>query len=125
MPPVDVVRTELETIHALPQFTEWLNCFRAKLTDMPLWSLVTSRQNRRLTQILEQDADTIFGTEFDPNRLVPRTARNELNMWFSAAMATSEPKLVVIVGERYDGKTWLVFDWLKDTLATLPDRADV
>jgi hypothetical protein len=36
MPPVDVVRTELETIRALPQFTEWLNRFRAKLTDLPL-----------------------------------------------------------------------------------------
>jgi hypothetical protein len=120
MPPVDVVRDELETIRTLPRFTEWLNRFRAKLTGRPLWSLVTSGQNRRLTQSLEQDADMIFGTEFDPSKLVPRTARSELNTWFAAAMATSEPKLAVIIGERYDGRTWLVFDWLKDTLATLP-----
>ena len=55
-----------------------------------------------------------------PSRLVPRTVKSELNTWFAAAMATSEPTLAVILGERYDGKTWLVFDWLKDTLATLP-----
>ena len=68
MPPIDVVRDELETIRALPRFTEWLNRFRAKLTDLPLWSLVTSRQNRRLTRILEEDAETIFGTDFDPSK---------------------------------------------------------
>jgi hypothetical protein len=120
MPPLDVVRDELETIRALPRFTEWLNRFRAQLTDLPLWSLVTSRQNRRLTRILEEDAETIFGTDFYPSKLVPRTVKSELNPWFAAAMATSEPTLAVILGERYDGKTWLVFDWLKDTLATLP-----
>jgi hypothetical protein len=42
MPPIDVVRAELETIRALPRFTEWLNRFRAELTDLPLWSLVTN-----------------------------------------------------------------------------------
>jgi len=81
---------------------------------------VTNRQNRRLTQILAEDTDTIFGADFDPSKLVPRTVRSEINRWFAAAMAVSDPKLAVIVGERYDGKTWLVFDWLKDTLATLP-----
>ena len=111
MPPLDVISDELETIRALPKFTEWLNRFRAKLTDLPLWSLVTNRQNRRLSQILEADADMIFGTDFDPSKLVPRTVKSELNTWFAAAMATSEPKLAVIVGERYDGKTWLAFDW--------------
>ena len=120
MPPIDVVRDELEKIRALPRFTEWLNRFRAKLTDLPLWSLVTNRQNCRLTQILAEDADTIFGADFDPSKLVPRTVRSEINRWFAAAMAAADPKLAVIVGERYDGKTWLVFDWLKDTLATLP-----
>ena len=91
MPPIDVVRTELETIRALSRFTEWLNRFRAKLTDLPLWSLVTSRQNRRLTQILKADADTIFGTDFDPSKLVPRPVKSELKAWFAAAMATPEP----------------------------------
>jgi hypothetical protein len=81
---------------------------------------VTNRQNRRLSQILEADSDMIFGTDFDPSKLVLRTVKSELNTWFAATMATSEPKLAVIVGERYDGKTWLAFDWLKDTLATLP-----
>ena len=42
MPPIDVVRAELETIRALPRFKEWLNRFRAELTDLPLWSLVTN-----------------------------------------------------------------------------------
>jgi hypothetical protein len=72
MPPIDVVRAKLETIRALPRFTEGLKRFRAKLTDLPLWSLVASCQNRRLSQILEVDADTIFGTDFDPSKLVPR-----------------------------------------------------
>jgi len=44
--------------------------------------------------------------------LVPRIVKSELNTWFAAAMAASDPMLAVIVGERYDGKTWLVFDWL-------------
>jgi hypothetical protein len=77
MPPIDVVRTELETISALPQFTDWLNRFRAKLTDLPLWSLVINRQNLRLSQILEADADMIFGTDFDPSQLVPRTVKKD------------------------------------------------
>lgn len=46
--------------------------------------------------------------------------KSEVNTWFAAAMAASDPKLAVIVGEHYDGKTWLIFDWLKDKLATLP-----
>jgi hypothetical protein len=75
MPPLDVVRDELETIRALPRFTEWLNRFRAQLTDLPLWSLVTSRQNRRLTRILEEDAETIFGTDFYPSRVCMKCVR--------------------------------------------------
>ena len=46
--------------------------------------------------------------------------KSEVKTWFSAAMAASDPKLAVIVGEHYDGKTGLIFDWRKDKLATLP-----
>jgi hypothetical protein len=90
VPPLDEARDELEKIRALPQFTEWLTHFRATLTGLPLWSPGIDRQNRRLSQNLEADADMSFGAEFDPRKLVPRTVGSELNTWFSAAMVTSD-----------------------------------
>ena len=120
IPPIDAVRADLETICALPRFTDWLNRFRAKLSELPLWSLLTNCQNRRFGQILEANAHVIFGTDFDARKLVPRTAKNDLNTWFATAMGSYDPEVGIVVGERYDGKTWLVYDWLKDHVSTLP-----
>jgi hypothetical protein len=80
---------------------------------------MTTRQNRRLAQILEENAQTMFGTRFESNQLVPRTAKAEINTWFATAKQSSAPKIAIIIGERYDGKTWLTFEWLKENLGTL------
>jgi hypothetical protein len=110
MPAITEVQAELEAIRALPRFTEWLDRLRAKLIELPLWQLITNRQNRRLTQILEENAYIGFGTAFDSSTLVPRTVKSDLNAWFPTAMESSDHEIAVVLGERYDGKTWLVFD---------------
>jgi hypothetical protein len=118
-PPLTELEVELKKIRALPRFTQWLDRLCTKLTELPTWQLMTTRQNRRLTQVLEENAQTIFGTGFDSNKLVPRAAKVEINTWFTTAKETSTPEIGIIVGERYDGKTWLIFDWLKENLRTL------
>jgi len=119
MPPITAVEADLKTIQGIPRFSEWMNHLRRKLTDLPLWQLVVERQNSRLAKILEEDALVSLGTAFDPLKVIPRTAKNKINEWLAMAIKSPEPELAVVLGERFDGKTWCVFDWLKDNLRSL------
>jgi hypothetical protein len=92
---------------------------RTELAELPLWQLVIERQNRRLLQLLTKGARESFGTVFYPDAVVPRTAKEEINKWLDSSVKSTDPEIAVIIGDRYDGKTWCVFDWLKDHLATL------
>lgn len=120
MPSVDEVEADLKGIRELSRFAEWMNHLRATVIELPVWRLIVERQNRRLAKILEEKGTfPLWGTDFDPNKVVPRTAKNKINGWLNSAIKTPEPDIAVVLGERFDGKTWCVFDWLRAGLTTL------
>ena len=120
MPQASEVECDLRSIEALSRFSEWVERLRTQLHELPLWQFVIERQNSRLLQLLTKGAHESFGTAFDPSSVVPRTAKSEINKWLDLAIKSHDPEIAVIQGDRYDGKTWCVFDWLKENLKTLP-----
>jgi len=120
MPPITEVHQELQAIRGLPDFLQWQERFRTELTALPLGPLVIERQNRRIDKLLQEEARTVFGTHFDASQVVPRTAKQQIEAWFQRVMGSTDPETAIVLGERYDGKTWCVFDWLKEHLPTLP-----
>jgi hypothetical protein len=120
MPSVAEVEADLKAIRELPRFAEWMRYLGTTVIELPVWRLIVERQNRRLKKILEEKSTfPLWGTDFDPNKVVPRTAKNKINEWLNSAIKTSEPDIAVVLGERFDGKTWCVFDWLTDGLIAL------
>lgn len=113
------IRSELAAIRESPHFTEFLERFAKELLELPTWSLLVDRQNRRLRKTILQRSSIDFGTDFQPEKVVPRTVKADLGQWFSQAKRSSEPSVGVMLGERFDGKTWCVFDWLVEHLETL------
>lgn len=117
---IDAVLEELRWIHADPQFDEWARRLRAQLCGLPTWDRVRRQQNHRLLRRIAEESALFFGTAFDRERAVPREAESELSDWLMIAATAAEPKLGVVLGERYDGKTWAVLHWLLETLETCP-----
>jgi hypothetical protein len=120
MPPVAEVEADLKKVQELSGFPKWVSQLRVDLSELPVWRLIIERQNRRLLQLITNGARENFGTAFNPAAVVPRTAKGEINKWLDLAIKSSDPEIAVILGDRYDGKTWCVFDWLSANLATLP-----
>lgn len=118
-PPTHEVEADLVAISSHPRFLAWKARLHAELTGLPLWQLVIERQNRRLLQLLTNGARENFGTVFDPAAVVPRTAKLEISKWLDSAVNSSDPEIAIILGDRYDGKTWCVFDWLSENLGML------
>src|SRR5262249_24865407 len=85
LPAIPSIEADLKAIRALPRFTEWVDRLRLTLTGLPLWQLVRMRQNQHLAKILEKDAGIIFGTAFDPSKVVRRSATEQLNSWVESA----------------------------------------
>ncbi len=108
--------TELEAIRKYPDFETWTAWLIAEIRDrLPIWRFVVERQNLRLSKQIREVASTTFGTRYDATQSVPRKALSHLDDWLGNAVqkkGSELPPVAVVLGERYDGKTWLVYQWL-------------
>jgi hypothetical protein len=118
------VRGELEAIRGDSGFAAWVEWLRGEIRDrLPVWRFVTERQNRTLAKRIRETAYPAFGTRYDAELAVRRQACAELDEWFNRAITVQGPELpplCVVVGERYDGKTWLVYQWLVEIAERSP-----
>jgi hypothetical protein len=118
------VRSELKSIRNIPGFAAWVEWLREEIQNrLPIWRFVTERQNFSLAKRIRETAYTAFGTRYDAELAVRRQACAQLDEWFDRALAVQSPEvppLGVIVGERYDGKTWLVYQWLVEVAKRSP-----
>lgn len=118
-PNVAAVDAELAALRALPAFASFSNEMRTTLRELPTWRRLVERQNAGLLRKIQAEAETYFGTPFDPPRAITRTVQAEVAAWCTRAQAVDQPELGVLFGERYDGKSWCLFGWLAATLPTL------
>jgi hypothetical protein len=110
------VRTELETIRSDPNFAAWEEWLHEEVRNrLPFWRFAVKRSNLALRTRILETADTTFGTRYAADKAVPREARAQLKEWFDRVLTSQSPDVLpvaVVLGERYDGKTWLVYQWL-------------
>ncbi len=116
---LDEVRAELEEIASLPEFASFRARLEKEVRELPTWRILVQRQNQRLKRVILEDAKVRLGTHFDRDEVIPRTIKAELDQWLTVAMSTDEPHLGTVLGERFDGKTWMVLDWLVDRLESM------
>lgn len=118
------LRAELEAIQSAPDFLAWEEWLREEIQDrLPVWRFVLYRQNLALGKRIRETAYTAFGTHYAAEQAVRRQARVQLNEWLERALAVQSPEIppvAVVVGERYDGKTWLVYQWLLEIAECSP-----
>jgi hypothetical protein len=118
------VRSELKSIRNIPGFVAWVEWLREEVQNrLPIWRFVTERQNLALAKRIRETAYTAFGTRYNAELAVRRQACAQLDEWFDRALAVQSPEvppLGVVVGERYDGKTWLVYQWLVEVAKRSP-----
>jgi hypothetical protein len=112
------VQEELARLGSLPGFARFRDEVRTMLRELPTWRRLVERQNAGLLRKIQTDAETYFGTPFDPRRAVTRSLQAEVAAWCSTAQAATEPELAILLGERYDGKTWCLYGWLAADLLT-------
>lgn len=118
-PPLSAIETELQNIAAMPRFKEWCSYLTEQLTSKPIWSLAVKRHNAKLSKMIEEGNWTNLGTEFNAETAVSRTMKTALDKWFDAAFHGNTTQFAVVQGERHDGKTWCVLDWLRSKLPVL------
>jgi hypothetical protein len=116
---LDEVRAELEEIAASPEFVLFRARLEKELRELPTWRFFVQRQNQRLKRAILEDSKVRLGTHFDRDKVISRTIKPELDQWLTAAMSSHEPHLAAVLGERFDGKTWMVLDWLVDGLESM------
>ena len=116
---LDEVRAELKEIAGLPEFAPFRARLEKEVRELPTWRILVQRQNQRLKRVILEDSKVRLGTHFDRDEVIPRTIKAELDQWLTAAMSTDEPHLGTVLGERFDGKTWMVLDWLVDRLESM------
>jgi hypothetical protein len=116
---LDEVRAELEKIATLPEFVSFQANLEKAVREIPTWRIFVQRQNQRLKRVILEDSKVRLGTRFDRAQVVPRTIKAELDQWLAVAMSSPEPHLSAVLGERFDGKTWMVLDWLVDRLESM------
>jgi len=121
LPNVRAIRRELTAIRNLPTYAAWEARLRRELRDLPTWRQLVRSQNQWLRSLILGDAANAFGTRYVPADAIPRSAEADLTTWWKACATTATREVAVVTGDRYDGKTWLVYRWLS---AALP-RFDV
>ena len=118
------VRTELETIRSTPGFVAWEEWLREEVRNrLPVWRFVIERSNLALRKRILETAYTAFGTHYAAEQAVRRQARTQLDEWLRRALTVQSPDIppvAVVIGERYNGKTWLVYQWLVEIAERSP-----
>ncbi|HVF40309.1 MAG TPA: hypothetical protein VM939_10440, partial [Gemmatimonadaceae bacterium] len=118
-PDIDAIRAELTAIRDQPAFAAWTTQLAKVLKDLPTWRRFVESHNATLLQKINKDAQANFITPFDPAEAIPRDAESQLSTWFNDCTTTDQCPIAVVVGDRYDGKTWLVYRWLSENLSQL------
>jgi len=121
-PDFDAIREELTAVRGHPSFTTWSADLKTSLRELPTWRRFVRSHNTILREQIVNDAQAIFVTPYNPAGAIPRDAESELSRWFDERTTGNECPVAVVIGERYDGKTWLVYRWLSENLIhlTLP-----
>jgi len=121
-PNIDAIRAELKEIRDEAGFDAWTERLKISLRDLPTWRHFVRRHNAILHEQIVQDAQANFVTPYNPTEAIARDAESELSTWLDECATTDHCPIGVVVGERYDGKTWLVYRWLSENLVrfTLP-----
>jgi hypothetical protein len=119
-PDMDVIRAELTAIRDQPTFGPWTQELAKSLRDLPTWRRFVRSHNATLHEKIIKDARANFVTPYDPTEAIPRDAESQLSTWLDNCATTDECPVAVVVGDRYDGKTWLVYRWLSENLSHLP-----
>jgi len=116
---LEEVRAELAAIASSSEFSAFRAQLQETVSKLPTWRLLVQRQNQRLKRVILEDSKVRLGTRFDRGEVITRTVKSELDQWLAAAMSSHEPHLGAVLGERFDGKTWMVLDWLVDRIDSL------
>lgn len=117
----EIVRDEILEICSSAHFQRWLEALRRDLVEQqPLWRQVVKWHNESLVRRIAEASRLEFGTGFVARAAISRTVRGGLQAWFDRQVQEPKPSLGVISGDRYDGKTWLVFQWLCEVARELP-----
>lgn len=85
----------------------------------PIWPLLVRKQNRKLANQIREAPSTLFRVPYEQSRSVRRKVEDEIESWLNRALGPAFG-LAAAIGERFDGKTWCVLDWLLSRLETLP-----
>ncbi|MEY2549553.1 MAG: hypothetical protein QOD64_2135 [Verrucomicrobiota bacterium] len=120
VPDLGAIEAALHEIHRLPAFGSWQQHLRDDLRDLPTWHRLVRSQNEQLRLVILDAAANAFGTPYDESRAVSRSVEAELTAWAEACTGTPTCEIAVITGDRYDGKTTLVYRWLSQNLQNLP-----
>ncbi len=117
-PNLIAIEATLQEIRRMPSFAGWEERLRLDLRDLPTWRRLVRSQNERLLSLLG-DAGNAFGTPYDASRAVSRSVEVELTEWAESSITSNSAEVAVVTGDRYDGKTTLVYRWLSDALPKL------
>lgn len=118
-PDLRKVREELEALRVRAEYAVWQQHLQDELQELPIWGFLVQRHNARLRQTIDRDALLALGTDYDPGRAVPRAAEQQISSWWDQARGTPNEQIAVVTGDRYDGKTWTVYSWLRSKLDSL------
>ncbi len=121
-PDIDAIRAELAMVRDQPAFAAWTAHLGTSLRNLPTWRRFVRNHNATLCDQIIKDAQTNFVTPYDPAEAIPRDAESQLSIWLNECTTRHDCPIAVVVGDRYDGKTWLIYRWLSENLShlTLP-----
>lgn len=113
------IEAELHSIRSSSHFQEWRDSFKNQVAGLPIWNLAVRRHNDRLLQIIETGDRNSLGTSYDRGTVVTRQVEAAIDDWFGQALQGTASAFAIVLGERYDGKTWCVLHWLQNKVPDL------
>lgn len=116
---LDAIHAELTAVRDHANFGEWMTQLRTSLRDLPTWRRFVQVHNRKLRERILKDAKANFLTAYRPAEAIRRTAESDLSAWLHGCTSDNGCPVAAVVGNRYDGKTWLVYRWLTEHLEKL------
>ena len=113
------IRLELESITSSPEFESFKAQLQTECRELPTWRMFIRGHHQRLKSRILHSSRAEFGTHFDRSEAISRSVKSSLDKWLTIAKSSIEPSVEILLGERFDGKTWAILDWLVDTLDAL------